>query len=89
MRLPAALFGWVGIALTYWAFAPTVGRRTAAAAALVLATSSWHMDWSQTARFYTLEIDLTTSSLEPGGVSILDVTHLSNTEGSKLAEMSL
>jgi hypothetical protein len=54
LRLPAALCGYLAIPLTWWAFAPIVARRVAAAAALALALSSWHLYWSQTARFYTL-----------------------------------
>jgi hypothetical protein len=54
MRLLAAVFGWLTIPLTYWAFAPFSGRRVAAAAAVLVAASSWHAYWSQMARFYTL-----------------------------------
>jgi hypothetical protein len=54
LRLLAAIFGWATIPLTYWAFAPFSGRRVAGAAALLVAASSWHVYWSQTARFYTL-----------------------------------
>lgn len=58
LRLPAAVFGWLGVGATYWAFAPFAGRRAAAAGALLVATSTWHVYWSQTARFYTLAQDL-------------------------------
>ncbi len=58
LRLLPAIFGWLGIALTYWAFAPFAGRRVAAGAALLVAASSWHAYWSQMARFYTLTQDL-------------------------------
>ncbi len=54
LRLPSALFGWLSIAATYWAFAPLAGRRVASFAALLLSVSTWHVYWSQTARFYTL-----------------------------------
>ena len=60
MRLPAALFGWLTIPATYWAFRPLVGRRVAGAAALVVAVSTWQLYWSQNARFYTLAQFLTT-----------------------------
>ncbi len=53
LRFLPALAGWLGIALTYWAFAPAAGRRRAAAAALLVAASAWHLYWSQNARFYT------------------------------------
>jgi hypothetical protein len=75
LRLPAALFGWLGIPLCYWAFRPLIGARAAAAAALLLAASSWHAYWSQTARFYTLAQSLSLvgaglwlRSLERGGL---------------------
>ena len=58
LRLLPAVFGWLGILLTYWAFAPFAGRRVAATAALLVAVSAWHAYWSQTARFYTLTQDL-------------------------------
>jgi len=58
MRILPAIFGWLGIPLTYWAFHKTAGRRVAAAAALLLAASSWHLYWAQNARFYTLVQDL-------------------------------
>ncbi|MFT5284293.1 MAG: hypothetical protein ACI8TQ_000449 [Planctomycetota bacterium] len=58
LRILPAIFGWLGIALTYWAFAPFAGRRVAATAALLVAVSAWHTYWSQTARFYTLTQDL-------------------------------
>lgn len=54
LRFLPALAGWLAIPLAAWAFAPFAGRRAAAAAALLLAASSWHVSWSQTARFYTL-----------------------------------
>ena len=58
LRLGPALLGVLGIPLTWWAFAPVVGRRRAAVAALVVAASGWHLYWSQTARAYTLMQDL-------------------------------
>lgn len=54
LRLPAALFGWATIAATYWAVRPYLHRRVAAGAALIVACSTWHLYWSQNARFYTL-----------------------------------
>jgi hypothetical protein len=65
LRLIPALLGYLGIALTAWAFAPFLGKRRAGAAALLLAVSSWHLYWSQNARFYTLAQDL---SLLGGGL---------------------
>ncbi len=58
LRFLPAIFGWAGIPLAYWAFAPFAGRRAAAVGALFLSLSSWHVYWSQTARFYTLASDL-------------------------------
>ncbi len=54
LRLPSAIIGWLCIPFTYWAVKPIVGRRAAAVAALIVAASSWHLYWSQNARFYTL-----------------------------------
>ena len=58
LRLGPALFGALGIPLTFWGFAPVVGRRRAAFAALVVGVSGWHLTWSQTARAYTLMQDI-------------------------------
>jgi len=58
LRLLPAIFGWLCIPLTWWAFRPFSGARAAGAAALLVAVSSWHLYWSQTARFYTLEMAL-------------------------------
>ncbi len=54
LRFLPALAGWCTIPLAYWAFRPKAGRLRASAAALLLAASSWHVYWSQNARFYTL-----------------------------------
>ncbi len=54
LRFPPALLGCLVVPLTWWAFRPFAGGRAAAAAALLLAVSSWHVYWSQNARFYTL-----------------------------------
>jgi mannosyltransferase len=54
LRILPAVVGWVAVALTYVAFRPWSGRMRAAAAALLVAASSWHVYWSQNARFYTL-----------------------------------
>lgn len=54
LRLLPALAGIACVPLCAWAFAPLLGRRRAAWAALFLAVSAWHLFWSQTARFYTL-----------------------------------
>lgn len=59
LRILPAIFGWLGIPLTFWAFRRLTGDRVAASAALLLAASSWHLYWSQNARFYTLVQDLT------------------------------
>jgi len=54
LRILPACFGYATIPLCAWAFRPVAGGRASAAAALVLAASSWHLYWSQNARFYTL-----------------------------------
>jgi hypothetical protein len=54
LRFLPALCGWLSIPLAYWAFRALAGPRRAAAAALLLAASSWHVYWSQNARFYTM-----------------------------------
>jgi hypothetical protein len=54
LRFLPALAGWLAVPLTYWAFRPLSGSRRAAGAALLLAASSWHVYWSQNARFYTM-----------------------------------
>lgn len=76
LRAPACLFGALAILLTAWAFRPLLGSRAAAGAALLLAASSWHAYWSQTARFYTLAQSMSLlgaglylRSLEGGGVA--------------------
>jgi mannosyltransferase len=58
LRLPSAIFGFATVPLVYAAFRPLVPARQAAAAALLVAASQWHVYWSQNARFYTLELDL-------------------------------
>jgi len=61
MRLPAAVFGWLVIPATYYVLRPILNARCAAGAALLIACSSWHLYWSQNARFYTLAQLLTLS----------------------------
>jgi hypothetical protein len=58
LRLPAAICGAVGILLTFLAFRGFVPARRAAAAAVLVGVSHWHLYWSQNARFYTLSMDL-------------------------------
>ncbi len=54
LRFLPAVAGWCVLPLTWFVFRPFVGSRRAAAAALVLAASTWHVYWSQNARFYTM-----------------------------------
>ncbi len=54
LRFLPAVLGWLAVPLTFWAFRPLSGSRRAAAAALLVAASSWHVYWSQNARFYTM-----------------------------------
>jgi hypothetical protein len=58
LRLPAAVLGALSIPLTAWAFRPLLGARQGWIAAFVLACSSFHMYWSQSARAYTLVLVL-------------------------------
>jgi mannosyltransferase len=54
LRLLPALVGWLCVPLSWWAFRGQVGDRRAALVALLIAVSSWHIYWSQNARFYTM-----------------------------------
>ncbi len=54
LRLTPAIAGYMAIPLTFWAFLPLAGGLRAATAALVVAVSAWEIQWSQTARFYTM-----------------------------------
>lgn len=54
LRLLPALAGYAAVPLAYWAFRPFAGPRRSAVCALVVAVSAWELQWSQTARFYTL-----------------------------------
>lgn len=58
LRLLPALAGFASIALTWWAFFPVAGKRIAAAAALLVAASPWHLYLSQTSRPYTSALAL-------------------------------
>jgi 4-amino-4-deoxy-L-arabinose transferase-like glycosyltransferase len=53
LRLLPAIAGWLVIPAAAWSFRPLGGERRAAAAALLVAVSSWSVYWSQNARFYT------------------------------------
>ncbi|MBL8863350.1 MAG: glycosyltransferase family 39 protein [Planctomycetes bacterium] len=54
LRLLPAVAGWLCVPLTFLAFRGTFGARRASLASLLVALSSWHLYWSQNARFYTL-----------------------------------
>ncbi len=54
LRFAPAVAGFLAVVATAWAFRPLVGGRCAAAAALVVALSPWHVYWAQNARFYSL-----------------------------------
>jgi dolichyl-phosphate-mannose-protein mannosyltransferase len=54
MRLPAALFGIAGVALTWWVVRREFGSAGALAAAGLLAIVPWHLYASQFARYWTL-----------------------------------
>jgi hypothetical protein len=53
LRILPAVAGWLCIPATFLAFRGLFGGRRAAAASLLVAVSSWHVYWSQNARFYT------------------------------------
>jgi len=53
LRLPSAVFGALGILAGYWLGAVTAGRRVGLLTALFLAVSSWEIELSRYARFYT------------------------------------
>ncbi len=57
MRVLPALLGVLGIVACGLCFTPIFGARRAAAAAAIVAASTWHVYWSQNARFYTLAQD--------------------------------
>lgn len=54
LRLLPALCGFLCIPAAWWAFRRWIGERRAALVALLLSLSSWHLFWSQSARFYTM-----------------------------------
>lgn len=54
LRAPACLFGVLSILGTAWAFRPLLGAPRAWLAATLVALSSYHLFWSQSARHYTL-----------------------------------
>lgn len=53
LRIGPAIAGFLCIPFTWLAFRRFAGEMRAACAALLLAASSWHVYWSQNARFYT------------------------------------
>lgn len=54
LRTLPAIFGYLCIPLTVFAASPVAGPRRAGLAALFVALSAWQIQWSQTARFYTM-----------------------------------
>ena len=54
LRTLPAIFGFLCIPLTVFAALPIAGARRAGLAALFVALSAWQIQWSQTARFYTM-----------------------------------
>jgi len=54
VRFSSVWFGVVGICLTYWLGRRLLGRQVGLVAALLLATSRFHVEWSQQIRMYTL-----------------------------------
>lgn len=58
LRLFPALCGWLSLPLAAWAFRPVIGPLRSSATAFLMAISSWHLFWSQSARAYTLMLVL-------------------------------
>ncbi|MDZ4772680.1 MAG: hypothetical protein SGI72_06040 [Planctomycetota bacterium] len=54
LRILPATVGFLCVPLTWFAFRRFAGELRASCTALLLAASSWHVYWSQNARFYTL-----------------------------------
>ena len=52
-RLVPALIGIISIPIVYFPIKRLFGSTVALIAVLLLAVSPWHLEWSQTARFYT------------------------------------
>jgi hypothetical protein len=65
LRFFPALCGFLSIPLCAWALVPALGATRSSCAALLLSVSSWHLFWSQNARFYTFALVL---SLIGGGL---------------------
>ena len=53
LRFLSALAGYAVIPTSFFLLRPVVGGKRAGLCALVIAVSSWHVFWSQNARFYT------------------------------------
>lgn len=51
-RLAAASIGTLSVALLAFLLVPVVGRGAALATVVLLTTCTWHIEWSQSARFY-------------------------------------
>lgn len=58
LRLAPSIAGYLAIPLSYFAFRRLIGDYRAAWTALLVAASTWHVYWSQNARFYTFAQDL-------------------------------
>lgn len=54
LRLPAYVFGVLGIPLTWWAGRQLFGNRAGITAAILVAVSPWHLYASQFARYWSL-----------------------------------
>jgi hypothetical protein len=62
-RLAPAAIGVISIPILYFPTRQILGVRTALIAGMLLAVSTWHLYWSQNARFYTLLLLLYTFAL--------------------------
>ena len=54
MRLPSAIMGVAAVGVTFWAASLIGGRAVGLVAAAFLCLSGFHIDWSQTARNYSM-----------------------------------
>jgi mannosyltransferase len=63
IRFSSVIFGIASIALFYWLGRRTFGREVGLVAATLLATSRFHVEWSQQIRMYTLVTALAVVSI--------------------------
>ena len=72
VRIPAALFGTLSLALVLWIGRMLWDRRTGLVAAVLLMLSPWHLHHSQDARYYAVMLFLSLAALGLDEASIID-----------------